>query len=147
MFRNVIFAFGLAGALALPAAADAQVHYEFRGNGGFYGNNEISFDSDSFISLPFTTGDVLCNSCVGLVDVEAYDLSGYGIGSGSRIMWNVPGNGFAAYFPSSAWAGYGTTFDVFSFGSSITVSQVPEPMSAAILALGLLGAAVVRRKA
>ncbi len=147
MLRKVIIAFGLAGALALPAAAEAQVHYEFRGNGGFYGNNEIDFESDGFISLPFTTSDVLCNECVGAVTVEGYDLSGFGIASGSRIIWSVPGNAFLAYFPSSAWAEYGTTFDAFSFGSSLTVSRVPEPLSAAILALGLLGAAAVRRTA
>jgi hypothetical protein len=141
--------------------------YDFNGNGAHF-SNYSSFD-DPFMGGTFTSPAYVGATNIRLMEISASLLSNgstvdasTALSNWSRVTPQVTGNeqfiGLAAYAGGQTyygWAGFTFLDGVFTVkeaafnstpNSGITISGVPEPSALSLLAVGLGGLAMMRRR-
>lgn len=134
----------IAGGALTSSPASAAVEYTLTGGGGIYAGVDLEFTVPTFISIPYTvSAPTICANCSS--DAQIYHWGRFGAWDLDAVAYQTASAGYGIYFPVGELTSFGRYSDVFGDGATLTVSQVPEPASLALLVGGLLGLGMVRR--
>lgn len=143
---KLLTAFGLTVGIACTSArpAAASVLYTINGGTGPYSGIALTFETATFISIPYTvTNPIECSGCSDNAVIEA---SPY-IRGLALIFYKMPTVTYILDFMSVDFGNFGTYQDYYAAeGDTMTVSEVPEPASLALLMGGVFALAFARRR-